>query len=190
MCRTMSCQLSCIEYFPLKWHNIAFRVCHAKTRIPWSLRLIPTFGMQCLYCSHMFSSPWGVSVPRPIRLTYRLARQLLVDSLGKDQYWGVFFCVISLNKLLNKYSCCRWFKTPWRHGLTCRPRPPSLSGSALYRLAHGRKTWPPPLPPGSRSGRTETRRQLDNNLGWANVGPTSGRQCRRWANVGPTYFAV
>ena len=35
---------------------------------------------------------------------------------------------------------------------------------------------PPPIP--------------DSNEGWANVGPTSGRQCRRWANVGPTCIAV
>ena len=30
----------------------------------------------------------------------------------------------------------------------------------------------------------------DSNVGWANVGPTSGRQYRRWANVGPTFIAV
>ena len=30
----------------------------------------------------------------------------------------------------------------------------------------------------------------DSNVGWANVGPTSGRQYRRWVNVGPTYIAV
>ena len=30
----------------------------------------------------------------------------------------------------------------------------------------------------------------DSNVGWADVGPTSGRQYRRWANVGPTYNAV
>ena len=30
----------------------------------------------------------------------------------------------------------------------------------------------------------------DSNEGWANVGPTSGRQYRSWANVGPTCIAV
>ena len=30
----------------------------------------------------------------------------------------------------------------------------------------------------------------DSNQSWANVGPTSGRQCRRCANVRPTYIAV
>ena len=25
---------------------------------------------------------------------------------------------------------------------------------------------------------------------WANIGPTSGRQCRRWADVGPTYITI
>ena len=30
----------------------------------------------------------------------------------------------------------------------------------------------------------------DSNVGWANVGPTSGRQYRRWANVGPFYIVV
>ena len=30
----------------------------------------------------------------------------------------------------------------------------------------------------------------DNNVGWANVGPTSGRQYRHWGNVGPNYIAV
>ena len=30
----------------------------------------------------------------------------------------------------------------------------------------------------------------DKNVGWANAGPTSGRQFRRWANVGSTYNAV
>ena len=29
----------------------------------------------------------------------------------------------------------------------------------------------------------------DSNVGWDNVGPTSGRQYWRWANVGPTYIA-
>ena len=30
----------------------------------------------------------------------------------------------------------------------------------------------------------------DSNIGWANIGPTSGRQYRRWPNVEPTYVAV
>ena len=30
----------------------------------------------------------------------------------------------------------------------------------------------------------------NSNVGWANVGPTSGRQYRRWANVSPTFIAV
>ena len=30
----------------------------------------------------------------------------------------------------------------------------------------------------------------ESNVGWANVGPTSGRQYRRWPNVEPTYVAV
>ena len=30
----------------------------------------------------------------------------------------------------------------------------------------------------------------DSNVGWANVGPTSGRQYRRWVNVRPNFIAV
>ena len=30
----------------------------------------------------------------------------------------------------------------------------------------------------------------DSSVGWANVGPTSGRQYRRWPNVEPTYIVI
>ena len=30
----------------------------------------------------------------------------------------------------------------------------------------------------------------DSKVGWADVGPTLGRQARRWPNVGPTKLAI
>ena len=79
--------------------------------------------------------------------------------------FDVFFD-LHLNKRSSKQSRGWWSETPprssWRQCI----------GWSLSRLLLWMNTFP------------------DSNVGWANVGPTSGRQYRRWVNVGPTYIAV